>query len=254
LGSLLALLLLKLEKMLLRMAELNHFELRSFGLGRTNAKISSMGGVRPFLRTLASKPISLFASRLPRGEHVTRYFMYRELSTTLSDPGKGKTVLSISHSQYLTKILGLREARIVEANYPEYRATDLKAFSDETFDYVISDQVLEHVEGNPQDVFDETFRLLKPGGIAVHTTCFMNPIHGAPSDFWRFTPAALKYLARRFGEILKVGGFGNRAIWVAEALGLRFTPVPHAKWHPLHIIATRNNPKWPVTTWIVVRK
>jgi 2-polyprenyl-3-methyl-5-hydroxy-6-metoxy-1,4-benzoquinol methylase len=45
---------------------------------------------------------------------------------------------------------------------------------------VVSDQVLEHVVGDPQTAIDETLRVLRPGGIVIHTTCFMNPIHGAP--------------------------------------------------------------------------
>jgi hypothetical protein len=178
------------------------------------------------------------------------------LNTVLSDPagGAGKVILSISHSELLIKHLGLEQAKVIEANYPEYDATDLSAFTSGDFDYVFSDQVLEHVEGSPQSVFDETLRLLKPGGIAVHTTCFINPIHGWPSDFWRFTPNSLSLLAKSFSEIIEVGGFGNRATWVLDFLEMRYTPIPHAKWHPLHKIATRNNPSWPTSTWIVARK
>lgn len=182
--------------------------------------------------------------------------MYCELGALLKDQenGRGKKILSISHSKSLGVILGLKEATYIEANYPEYSAVDLGAFPDGEFDYVISDQVLEHVEGNPQDVFRESLRLLKPRGIAVHTTCFIHPVHGYPSDFWRFTPQSLKYLARDFSEILCVGGFGNRAIWLVDFLDLRYAPVPHATWHPLHIVATRNNPDWPLATWVVARK
>ena len=200
---------------------------------------------------------TLSASWFSRGVHVTRYYMYSELSTVLTDRekrGADKIVLCISHSERLAHDLGLEKAKIVEANYPEHNATNLSAFADGEFDYVISDQVLEHVEGNPQDVFTESLRVLKPGGIAVHTTCFINPVHGSPSDFWRFTPEALKYLARGFSEVLAVGGFGNRAIALMLALGLRMVLVPHARWHPLHIIATTNNKKWPIVTWIVARK
>ena len=103
-------------------------------------------------------------------------------------------------------------------------------------------------------MFDETLRVLKPGGIAVHTTCFINPIHGVPSDYWRFTPEALRFLARRFSKVLQVAGFGNQAIWVIAAIGLRLHPVPHAKWHPLHKVATVNDPLWPVVTWVVAQK
>jgi hypothetical protein len=96
--------------------------------------------------------------------------------------------------------------------------------------------------------------VLKPGGIAVHTTCFINPIHDAPADYWRFTPEALRHLARGFGEIIAADGWGNRAVWLVDAVGLRMMPIPHAPWHPLHRIATRNDALWPVVTWIVARK
>jgi SAM-dependent methyltransferase len=208
------------------------------------------------LKRLVRLSLTTGTSRMDCGPHVTRYSMYKTLGSTINDPvrGSGKTILSISHSDILIRCLGLEEAKVVEANYPEYSATDLSAFGSNEFDYVLSDQVLEHVEGNPQDVFDETLRLLKPGGIAVHTTCFINPIHGWPSDFWRFTPNCLSMLAKGFSETIEVGGFGNRATWVLDYIGLRFVPIPHAKWHPLHIMATKNDPMWPVSTWIVARK
>jgi len=207
------------------------------------------------LKRLIAVPIRFSAGKLECGAHVTRYTMYERLKAVLPPAHKrGGDVLSISHSGNLVDLLGLGPSKITEANYPEYSATDLRAFPSEGFDYVLSDQVLEHVEGSPQAVFDETRRLLRPGGIAVHTTCLINPVHGVPSDYWRFTVDGLRYLARDFSEIVAAEGFGNRAIWVAEMFGLRFTPVPHATWHPLHKVATMNNPEWPVSTWIVARK
>lgn len=62
-------------------------------------------------------------------------------------------------------------------------------------------------EGNPQQHVDECRRVLLPGEIAVHTTCLSNPIHGAPGDFWRFTPDGLSLLHRAWCEILDVGGW-----------------------------------------------
>jgi SAM-dependent methyltransferase len=207
------------------------------------------------IQNLIGCVFSIGTSRMAHGAHVTRYFMYEKLSKVINDPARGadKKILSISHSEILIGYLGLEKAQVVEANYPQYSADDLSMFGSEEYDYVLSDQVLEHVEGNPQDVFDESLRLLKPGGIAVHTTCFINPIHGFPSDFWRFTPEGLKMLAKGFTSV-EVGGFGNRIIWIISMVGLRLVPVPHAKWHPLHIIATKNNREWPIVTWIVARK
>jgi SAM-dependent methyltransferase len=216
----------------------------------------SVGMITRTIKKLLAFPLVVGVSRMKCGAHVTRYAMYERLRTVLDEPQQalGKKVLSISHSDVLIPCLGVDRAEIVEANYPEYSAVDLSAFASEQFDYVISDQVLEHVEGNPQDVFSETYRLLKHGGVAVHTTCFINPVHGWPSDFWRFTPSCLAMLAKDFSKIIEVGGFGNRLIWIVDFLGLRFSPVPHAPWHPLHKIATKNDPHWPVSTWIVARK
>lgn len=211
--------------------------------------------IKLFLKILGW-PLSIGTSWLPHGSLPPRYFMYEKLSTVLNDPtkGAGKRVLSISHSDILIRRMGLEKAEIVEANYPEHNAADLHAFRDEEFDYVISDQVLEHVEGNPQAVFDESYRLLKPGGIVVHATVFIWPVHGYPSDYWRFTPDGLKLLAKRFSEVIEFGGFGNRAFWVIDLLGLTHYPVPHAKWHPLHIISTWNMKAWPSMVWVVARK
>jgi SAM-dependent methyltransferase len=192
--------------------------------------------------------------KLDRGMHLTRYAMYRELGGLFEGQAEGKRVLAVSGSSLLANVLGLGNAEIFEAHYPEHNIIDLKAFDDESFDYIVSDQVLEHVEGDPQRAFDESLRILKPGGIAAHTTAFIYPIHGAPSDFWRFTPDALRYLARGFSEILKCGGWGNRRVWLLAAIGLAYKPVPHAKWHPLHRVTLHNNPKWPLCTWVVARK
>ncbi len=213
-------------------------------------------GLKNLAQKLLGLPLSFGLSWMSCGSHVTRYTMYLELARLVPMPTRISEckVLSISHSERLIDALGFQNAVIVDADYPEHNAVDLHAFEDSQFDYVLSDQVLEHVEGDPQRVFNESLRLLKPGGIAVHTTCFINPVHGFPSDFWRFTPEALVYLASGFSKVVASGGFGNRAIWLVSALGLRMTPVPHMKWHPLHIIATKNNPKWPVSTWVVAQK
>ena len=101
---------------------------------------------------------------LPRGPHLSRYFMYNrlgEVGRTL--PNRNGRVLAVSRSANVCEMLGLTPSEIVPADYPEHNMLSLK-FPDESFDYVISDQVLEHVEGPPQDAIDECRRVLKPGG------------------------------------------------------------------------------------------
>ena len=229
----------------------------SGGISIRWGNVQSMGlGLKRAIKAVIRFPFEVGTSRLDCGAHITRYFMYEHLKKLHLDPTRGeeKTLLSISHSGDLISYLGLERARVTEANYPECNATDLSQFASDTFDYVVSDQVLEHVEGNPQAVFDETLRVLKPGGIAVHTTCFINPFHGFPSDYWRFTPNALELLARGFSKVLDVGGAGSQLVWLLEWLGLRHVPVPHAKWHPLHKVANINDPFWLVSTWIIAQK
>jgi SAM-dependent methyltransferase len=192
-------------------------------------------------------------SKLPCGSHITRYSMYRQLDGMFAGAARDCRVLCISDSGGLVTVLGLADADVVRVDYPEHSLLALYSFEDGAFDFVVSDQVLEHVEGDPRRAFDESHRVLKPGGVAVHTTCFINPIHEYPVDLWRFTPYALGHLASAFPEV-ETGGWGNRGVWFIEWLGLRYMPVPHATWHPLNKVATHDNPLWPVSTWVVARK
>jgi SAM-dependent methyltransferase len=78
------------------------------------------------------------------------------------------------------------------------------------YDAIICTQVLEHVT-NPENVFKELSRILKPEGRIYLTTNFIFPIHGAPYDFYRFTNYGLDYLAKVSGlteiQITSRGGF-----------------------------------------------
>jgi len=199
--------------------------------------------------------LRLSALGLPRGPHIIRYAMYRRLAQVMASRVRpGSRILSISHSTKLCELLDVDEPEVVEANYPKFNMLALP-FGEAEFDYVVSDQVLEHVVGDPQVAINETWRILKPGGLAMHTTCFMMPFHGSPQDLWRFSPEALRLLCRKFKSIVEIGAWGNRYVWLlVQPLGLRFEAVPDARWHPLHRMAVHNDPKWPVVTWIVAQK
>lgn len=191
---------------------------------------------------------------LARGPHITRYSMYTHLEAVgrslAEKPGR---LLALSRSAKLTELMGIKSTATVEADYPEFNMLELP-FDEGSFDFVVSDQVLEHVEGNPEQAIDECHRLLRPGGLAVHTTCLINPIHGAPRDFWRFTPDGLRWLHRKWSCIVDCGGWGNFQAWKVIRDGLRLDGIPTAAWHPLHRLAMRNDPRWPISVWIVARK
>ena len=195
----------------------------------------------------------LSTAGLSKGAHVTRYSMYRYLAQYTKPRPQDLRVLSVSGSEHLAKLLGFHDQQISNASYPEFNILSLP-FDDGEFDAIVSDQVLEHVEGSPQAAMNEMFRVLKPGGLALHTTCLINPVHGCPNDYWRFTPEALKLMTKDFGEALSLGGWGNFYVWLFAGLGLRLEPIPHARWHFAHYLATRNDPEWPIVTWALVKK
>jgi SAM-dependent methyltransferase len=184
--------------------------------------------------------------------------MYKQLRKVVtehidSNEGFGLNLLAIGGSTSFAHYISLGKADITAADYPEINMLSLP-MGDNQFDVVVSDQVLEHVEGDPFTAVRESIRVAKPGGYIVHTTCFFNAIHPAPRDFWRFTPDALNLMCNGIADPIEVNGWGNLALLPVTRLGLRFRPVPDSWWHPLHWVSVRNNPLWPVTTWIVARK
>ena len=57
---------------------------------------------------------------------------------------------------------------------------------DNCFDFIITQEVLEHVK-SPITAIQEICRVLKPGGIAYIQLPFVIGFHPCPSDYWRFT-------------------------------------------------------------------
>lgn len=203
------------------------------------------------LQALVSGAARVSTLGLPTGDPFSRYAMYDRLRSFHNERSPHAVALSISHSEFLCRLMGFQT--ITAGDYPSVNLLDLP-YQDESFDAVCADQVLEHVEGDPFRAIDETFRVLKSGGVAVHTTCFLLDRHGHPQDFWRYTPNGLRLLASRHGEVLDAGGWGHPLVLPLSAMGFQFVPVPHARWHPLHWLATLNDPAWAMVTWFVARK
>jgi len=76
-------------------------------------------------------------------------------------------------------------------------------FSDSFFDYVISNQVLEHVF-KPEQFIEEIYRIIKPDGLLLLTVPFVWDEHEAPYDYGRYTSFGLNYLISKKGfEIIE---------------------------------------------------
>jgi SAM-dependent methyltransferase len=69
---------------------------------------------------------------------------------------------------------------------------------DESFDGVVSTQVLEHVT-DPSLYLSECFRVLRPGGHLLLSTHGLFVYHPDPDDYWRWTCAGLRRSVQQAG-------------------------------------------------------
>jgi len=75
--------------------------------------------------------------------------------------------------------------------------TNCPHIPDESFDFIFSFDVFEHID-KPWLAGEETRRLLRPGGVTVHSTLFSWRYHPCPIDYFRYTAEGLKSL---FGDL-----------------------------------------------------
>jgi len=68
----------------------------------------------------------------------------------------------------------------------------------EIADIVISLSVMEHLY-NPQQFLNESYRILKRGGVMILQVPWQWWVHEAPYDYFRYTPYALKYMFEKAG-------------------------------------------------------
>lgn len=79
---------------------------------------------------------------------------------------------------------------------------------DGVYDNVLSLNLIEHIF-DTHNIFAETSRVLKSGGLFVSAVPYMHHIHGSPDDFVRYTDSAYKKFAERYGfEVVSIKGLG----------------------------------------------
>jgi hypothetical protein len=195
-----------------------------------------------------------------KGPSIVRYVMYESIRAQTKDLQLGDRILTISHSRRLCGLAGGSQEHVTEANYPEQSFCKLDLPSN-TYTAVLSDQVLEHISCHPQQAIDEAYRVLAPGGIAIHTTCFMTPYHGSKDysdvkdgDYWRFTPSGLALLHHKYSKVIVADGWGNPLMPLLGSLRLINMPIPDNSWHPLNKLARLNRQSYAFVVWVIAQK
>jgi SAM-dependent methyltransferase len=89
-------------------------------------------------------------------------------------------------------------------------------FKKSAFDYIILNEVLEHIF-EPEELIGNVYSLLKPNGLLLITVPFVWDEHEKPYDYGRYTSFGLKYLISKKGfEIIDQRKSGNYVETLAQ--------------------------------------
>ena len=148
-------------------------------------------------------------------EQFARYVMYLDILEFIQQkPRQGyfnnPAIIEFGGSNGIIKLMFRNYAYEIADNYPEIDIQDLSRFKCDHYDFVILDQVLEHVP-NPAKGIQEVFRLLKKGGWLIITTPFLVKIHYVPNDYWRFSREGLRQLLLNYSDVV-VKSWGNKDV------------------------------------------
>lgn len=203
----------------------------------------------------------LFKSVVDNRSNYSRKLYFRSISYDFKKlylPSKTSRILSISGSDELAVRLGFDRNHILDLKYPKFDCRNLKNIDSESFDFYVSDQVLEHIGISPRKKFIEANRVVKPGGTIVISTCFYNKLHMQPNDYLRFTQDALKgFCIEQNWNVKKCGSYGTAGLAVINILGgsgkeFRFTAQYLIKLIDKLVGKSKN--LYPLYTYVIAEK
>jgi SAM-dependent methyltransferase len=158
-------------------------------------------------------------------------------------PCSGMDALEISGLKWKTH--GFRS--YLSLSYPDFDICE-PSVNEESFDFVVAEQVLEHVR-RPYHAVVNARALLRPGGWFLVTTPFLVRLHPMPYDGTRWTEGGLRNLLIEAGfesDRIHTGAWGNRKCVVGN-----FTR--WANWIPwLHSL--ENEPDFPLVVWAFAQR
>jgi len=122
----------------------------------------------------------------------------------LVDIGCGFKPYKSIFDPYVNSYFGIDYKETADANYGSNTKADLyvdcteTGMPSESFDTLLSTQVMEHIYDTKKYIF-ECHRLLKKGGKGIFTIPQTWQCHGEPYDFYRFTKFSIENLFKEYG-------------------------------------------------------
>jgi SAM-dependent methyltransferase len=143
------------------------------------------------------------------------------------DVGCGEKPYEHFFRPYVTEYVGVEHQGVFEGTNASARGSadvlydgGTLPFPDESFDTVMSIQVLEHTP-TPQRLVDEMGRVLAEGGTLILTAPFCFRLHEEPHDYFRYSPHGLRILVEHAGlEMLEVRPQGGLFTVLAHKLNV----------------------------------
>ena len=140
-------------------------------------------------------------------EHQYQELAKVSLSGTILDLGGSKK----GGYQELVKGEHVFTSVNISDEYPHDLKFDIEEkfpLEDNSYDNVLTMNLVEHIF-DTHNVFSETSRVIKPGGLFVTAVPYMHHIHGSPDDFVRYTDSAYRKFADKYGfEVVYIEPLG----------------------------------------------
>ncbi len=218
--------------------------------------------VAPGDRFIADRVAALYDAYLPQ-----------YVGGRLIDLGCGRVPFYEAYRPYVSEAICVDWGNTThQSNYLDYECdlTSRLPFHDDEFDTILLSDVLEHIP-EPERLWAEMARLLRPGGVLLLNVPFYFRVHEEPYDSSRYTEFALRRFAENHGfrvEVLRpVGGtpeifadlVGKHARFV-PLIGIALMSFVHALARVFlatsmgHKMSATTGPVFPLGYFMIVRK
>jgi SAM-dependent methyltransferase len=148
---------------------------------------------------------------------------------SLADMGCGNVPFYFIYKNYVHEITCIDWPNTLHKNQYLDLECDLNKplpLPDNRYDTILISEVFEHI-AEPDVLWAELARILKPGGKMLVSVPFLYKIHEAPHDYFRYTEFALKnYAAKNKFRVLELESFGGLPLVLADLYARIVVKIP----------------------------